>query len=62
MARGENVKTKKFMQTLSVEQFREVRLAAKERGTNVQTYIRIVIIPLWSKTYWAKRLKGFPNE
>lgn len=42
-------KTKKFMQTLTVEQYRLLAKAARETGTNVQTYIRVILIPNWSK-------------
>lgn len=39
------VKTTKFMQTLSLEQWKELRHLAKRRGTTVQDYIRIIVIP-----------------
>ena len=49
------MRTKKFMQTLDTTQFKELGQIAKDRGTNVQTLIRAVIIPEWTNQQAMKR-------
>src|SRR5881409_1248459 len=44
------MRTKKFMQTLDSKQFVELEDLAKKRGTNVQTFIRAIVIPEWLVT------------
>lgn len=44
------MRTKKFMQTLDSKQFSELEDLAKKRGTNVQTFIRAIVIPEWLDT------------
>jgi len=43
------------MQTLDTTQFKELGQIAKDRGTNVQTVIRAIVIPEWTNQQAMKR-------